>query len=385
MKVLIVRTYPNIIDPNQYNVQEIGLAKALVRAGHICDVVLYNGKNQDVVEEMPVICKKDVLSIKVYRLHGYQILKNGIFPSLKKIVSGYDVIQVHEYDQISSWRYYAWSKKPVVIYHGPYFHPFNQGYNLKCKIFDAVFLGIKHNKKVVCMTKSHAAAEFLKKKHFKNVIPIGVGVNPETFNNIEREDYDINVPKDKFNLLYVGKIEERRNPHFLVEVMNAMCRRYDDINCIVIGNGNKEDVDCFCRETDLLMKQGKLQYYSSASQSQLAEVYKKSQLMIFPTHYDIFGMVLLEALYFDLPVISTHNGGADMLLRHNENSFVMEDMDLRKWCDVIQNLHDNYAEYGRIKSSIEKMDKNLLFWDGLVPRFIQGYEMAYSMGVNYEK
>ena len=107
--------------------------------------------------------------------------------------------------------------------------------------------------------------------------------------------------------------------------------------------------------------------------------------MIFPTHYDIFGMVLLEALYFDLPVISTHNGGADMLLRHNENSFVMEDMDLRKWCDVIQNLHDNYAEYGRIKSSIEKMDKNLLFWDGLVPRFIQGYEMACSMGVNYEK
>ncbi len=49
MKILIIRTFPNIIDPATYNIQEIGLAKALVRKGHECGIVLYYGKNKDKV------------------------------------------------------------------------------------------------------------------------------------------------------------------------------------------------------------------------------------------------------------------------------------------------------------------------------------------------
>ena len=47
MKILIVRTFPDFLDPGKYNVQEIGLAKALTRAGHEVGIVLYNGKNKD--------------------------------------------------------------------------------------------------------------------------------------------------------------------------------------------------------------------------------------------------------------------------------------------------------------------------------------------------
>lgn len=380
MKILIVRTYPNIINPSQYNVQEIGLAKALVRAGHTCDVVLYNGKNRDVVEKIPVVCSNKELSVTVYRLHGWQILKNGILPSLKKLTSNYDVIQVHEYDQISSWRYYAWMHRPVVIYHGPYYHEFNKGYNLKCKIFDALFLTIKHNKNVVCMTKSHAAAEFLREKQFRTVIPVGVGLNPDSFDIVEQGEQRIDVPRDKFNLLYVGKIEERRNPQFLVNVMNTICKKIEDVNCIIIGNGERDDVEKFAELADDLIKQGRLQYYKKASQKQLAEVYKNVQLMVFPTHYDIFGMVLLEALYFGLPVISTHNGGADMLLHNNRNGLVMDGFDISEWVSAIQEMHDNQQSYSRIKCTLEQMDKSMLFWDGLVPDFVKGYTLACGEG-----
>lgn len=46
MKILIVRTFPNFLDTTQYNVQEIGLAKALIKAGHEVGIVLYNGKKR---------------------------------------------------------------------------------------------------------------------------------------------------------------------------------------------------------------------------------------------------------------------------------------------------------------------------------------------------
>ena len=47
MKILIIRTFPNKLNLNSYNVQEIGLAKALTVKGHCCDVILYGGREKD--------------------------------------------------------------------------------------------------------------------------------------------------------------------------------------------------------------------------------------------------------------------------------------------------------------------------------------------------
>ena len=44
MKILILRTTPNEVSLNTYNLQEIGLAKSLIRKGHICDVAYYTKK-----------------------------------------------------------------------------------------------------------------------------------------------------------------------------------------------------------------------------------------------------------------------------------------------------------------------------------------------------
>ena len=340
MKILIVRTFPNIINPDQYNVQEIGLAKALTKAGHTCGIVLYYGKYQDTTETIKVSCANGEREITVYRLHGYNILKNGFFPSLKKIAKEYDVIQVHEYDQITSWFYYAWSKQPVVIYHGPYYHSFNKGYNLKCKIFDCTFLKLRHNKKTVCLTKSHAAEQFLRERGFQNVAAVGVGLDPDNFNCEDHaEEQEIHIPKDKFNLLYVGKIEERRNPYFLLEVMEKICSHQKNINCIIIGNGEEEYTKAFLQKAEPLTASGKLQYYPMAQQSQLREIYQKVQLMLFPTHYDIYGMVLLDALYFGLPVVSSPNGGADMLLCDNKNGWILQAGNVDEWCQLIEEIY----------------------------------------------
>ena len=57
MKILIVRNYPNYMAVGKnatYNIQELGLASALVRAGHICDIVFWTDKEEEIIEyEVP--------------------------------------------------------------------------------------------------------------------------------------------------------------------------------------------------------------------------------------------------------------------------------------------------------------------------------------------
>jgi len=380
MKILIVRTFPSTLNFKQYNVQEIGLAKALVRKGYECGIVFYNGKNKDETEYVPVECEGETRNITVYKLHGYNILKNGFFPSLRKITKEYDVIQVHEYDQISSWLYYAWSKKPVVIYHGPYYDEFNKGYNLKCKIFDNVFLRIKQNKEVLCMTKSELAAEFLRSKGFTNVRTVGVGLDVENFAQSDELVEEIPIDINKKNVIYVGKIEERRNPHFLLQVMDELCKRNEDVNCIIVGDGEPDYVSSFLKEADPMLQSGRLQYYKKASQQQLARLYQKADLMLFPSRYEIFGMVLLEAVYFGLPVITTKNGGSDNVEENGERGNVLIGHDLEEWFASAE----RFLKQDKQQYDFEPKRNQEVSWDMIADKFIKCYESSKEKTIHEE-
>ena len=372
VKILIIRTFPSILDPEGYNIQEVGLAKALVRAGQRCDVVLYNAHNGNDKKTLRVPDSDEGI-VNVYMRQGIGILKNGFFPGLSKLVKDYDIIQVNEYDQITSWFYYAFKKdRPVVIYHGPYYDDFNKGYNFKCRIFDNTFLKLKNKKDVICFTKSQPAAEFLSKKGFKKTYPIGVGLDTDNFFSNKKSD-ELHISKfdsEKWNLLYVGKIEPRRNPYMLLDICERLTDVYKDVHMTIIGNGEQAYLEEWKSKADKLISKGVLTYFPGMSQSKLQDVYKKADLMVFPSNYDIFGMVLLEAMYFDLPVVSSFNGGADMLITDGVDGFTIKEYDTKIWTDKIAKLHDDKETYNMIRSNLRQKDHSVYTWDGIAKRYL---------------
>ena len=70
-------------------------------------------------------------------------------------------------------------------------------------------------------------------------------------------------------------------------------------------------------------------------------------------------MVLLEAMYFDVPILSSLNGGSSYLLS-DEN--IATDFDVSLWVSKIKNM-DNNTNY----------NKNNLCWNTLVDAFINEY------------
>ena len=79
------------------------------------------------------------------------------------------------------------------------------------------------------------------------------------------------------------------------------------------------------------VEKGRIRYIPKASQKELALIYRNSDIFVFTSNYEIFGMVLLEALYFGLPVISSANGGASVLIREGENGFMMQGFHVPDW------------------------------------------------------
>ena len=378
MKVLIVRTFPDVLNLNTYNVQEIGLAKALTCKGVTCGVVLYAGKSRDREERYEVEREGKSHSFRIYWLRGWGLFKNGFMPSVYRIMKEYDVLQVHEYDQIFSWMLYSRLKLPTVIYHGPYFHEYARGYNLKCRIFDALFLRCRRYEHVVALTKSEPAADFLREKGFKNVRAVGVGVDREQFLPKRGEIISCRLKADasRFRLLYVGKIEERRNVYFLVELFESLRKKKENIQLVLVGSGEKEYLNAFLEKIRPWTDSGDILYYEKASQKELALIYQRSDMFVFASNYEIFGMVLLESMFFGLPVISSMNGGASVLIRNGINGYIMEHFNVQEWEEKILALAGNKEQCVRMgKNAHETIEKHFL-WESLADQFLDAYEEA---------
>lgn len=376
MKILIIRTFPDKLNLDSYNVQEVGLAKALVKKGHICDVVLYNGKEKDYIQSYSFICEDKEYEFKIYWLSGFGILKNGFMPSVKRIIPKYDVIQVHEYEQVLSWELYTRQKKPTVIYHGPYYDRFAKGYNLKCKVFDKVFLPLREYENVVTISKSILAADFLKTKGFKNVTTVGVGINIENFGNNNLILNNRQFIQNNKKILYIGKLEERRNLFFMVDVFRKIQKKIPQIQFVIIGNGEREYKRKFLESIKDEINQEKIIYHERASQSELVKYYIESAFFMLASQYEIFGMVLLEAMYFGVPVISSINGGSSTIIKHGLNGFIMETFDAQQWanCMVWAMENDEFLEI--IKKNAKKTVEENYTWDELATRFLSLYEKA---------
>ncbi len=213
---------------NTYNIQEVGLAKALVRKGHDCDIVFWTDKDEETVT-LPVENGKE---IRVFYRKGKTALKNTVYSGCDELFADYDILQPCEYNQIQSWLLAKKYPDKTVIYHGPYYSPFNKRYNLMCRVFDALFLKsyIKRNTKFI--VKSELAKDFLTQKGISsdNIAVAGVGIDVQMLSNNDAECTEplyTQMREDTQNtkLLYIGRFEERRNLFFILDTVKAVHER----------------------------------------------------------------------------------------------------------------------------------------------------------------
>ncbi len=377
MNILILKTYAEYVDVlnSTYNLQELGLAKAFNKKGHKCDIVYFGGKRSKQIK----IKYDNNNDFTVFYIKAINFLKNGIYSKeLLELIKEYDIVHSGEYDQLQSWILAKKIPEKLVIYNGNYYSDFNKKYNIKCKVFDTFFLPRYKKYNIEFDTKSNLSKEFLKSRGLKNVTSIGVGIDLEQLQAKKMIDSDlsikINQEKEKGIkiITYIGKIEKRRNIEFLVDVFNSICKVRNDIKLLIIGKGN--DIykkRCFDKFENL---KEKVIYKESISQGLLPKIYNLSDIFLLPTRYEIFGMVLLEAMYFGAPVITTFNGGSNMLIENNKSGIVLKDFNVEIWKKEIFNLlNNNKFHYNIVYNAKKKIEKEYT-WDVLTDKFLKVFK-----------
>ncbi len=383
MKILLVRSSSGYVDVRNahYNIQETGLARAFNRKGHQCDVVFWGGKKEEVIE----IEYDGGKTFKVFYLKAYDILKNGVYKGLKELSKNYDIVHCGGYDQINSWILAKSIPEKLVVYNGSYYSDFNTGYNKKCKVVDKLFLPRFKRKGIFFDTKSNLSADFLRQRGLTNVYPVGVGIDLERLKAKELLESPLSdkISSLKQNgkkiIMYVGRIEPRRNTLFLLDTFKAIYENDKSARLLIVGRGEKEYKDkCFEHAKEIGIEDAII-YEEYIDQKYLPLVYSSADVFLLPTIYEIFGMVMLEAMYFGVPVITTHNGGSDMLIENEKSGIIIDDFIAEEWKDkTVLLLNDESMNSTIIKNAKDKIE-NEFTWDALVDKFIEVYEKRLNL------
>lgn len=377
MKILIIRSYPSYMDieKNTYNIQEVGLAKALVRKGHICDIVFWTDKEEKNIK----IAVGDYGKVNVFYRHGKTALKNTVYTRCTELYAQYDILQTAEYNQMQSWLLAKQYPGKTIVYHGPYYSQFNKRYNLICSIFDLIFLKRYLRLGTHFITKSKMAQEFLENKGIEeaNIGTVGVGIDTQMLSNPQEvcaEPLFLTMSQDQnLKLLYIGRFERRRNIHFIFDIFSQVRKKKINATLYMIGTGDKDYIEDCWKYAESKNIKNHIVYQERMEQKYLAGIYSLADFFLLPTEYEIFGMVLLEAMYYRSVVLTTSNGGSSTLIDNGVNGFVFNLNDSREWADCIEKISKDKNAMTNICNLASQKIQDCFTWDSLAERFIEQY------------
>lgn len=147
------------------------------------------------------------------------------------------------------------------------------------------------------------------------------GVDLEKYRPENRDLYrsglraEYGIPHDAFVILFVGSGFERKGVGTLIRAAELLDR---PVTVLIAGRGNESRYKRLVRRQRVIF---------CGPQKQIERYYAAADLFVFPTIYEPFGNVHLEALASGLPVITTRNSGAAEIIRDGVQGFAVADPD----------------------------------------------------------
>lgn len=151
--------------------------------------------------------------------------------------------------------------------------------------------------------------------------------------------FNRNVRNGKFIILYVGRIEYLKGIYYLLEAFQQLNLEKSEL--WLVGPISK-DVNWMLEKY-----KGNYKYLGVKNRTELEVIYKEASIFVFPTLMDAFGLVILEAMYHGLPVITTESSGGPDIIKNGKNGFIVPSRNIEELKVKIRSLFMDKELYNK--------------------------------------
>lgn len=172
---------------------------------------------------------------------------------------------------------------------------------------------------------------------------------------------------EPFRILTIGRLIEKKGIKYGIMSIGELVKDYPKIQYLIVGSGQLQN------ELKLLVSQLSLQnnvkFLGNLDDGSLSDEFSKATIFILPCiraengDMDGIPVSLMEAMYLQIPVISTKVSGIPELIENNQEGFLVEPKDSKQLTHAIRtlledkSLREELGKYGR-KKIIDKFNIN---------------------------
>ena len=194
-----------------------------------------------------------------------------------------------------------------------------------------------------------------------NVVPNGV--NLTTFNNIER-DYEFRrkfaMDNEKI-IFFMGRLVYEKGVQHLISAMPKILNGYHDAKLVIAGKGGM--LDELKEQVYSMGISDKVCFAGYQSGKDVAKMYKAADISVFPSTYEPFGIVALEAMLAERPIVVSDIGGLNEIVQHRENGMKSYAGNPNSIADSILELLYDHQLYDNVVRKAKNKVRNEYNWN----------------------
>ncbi len=189
---------------------------------------------------------------------------------------------------------------------------------------------------------------------------------------------DTLLKKGGINLLYAGRISREKGLDFLLKIYEGIVASRQDVKLLIVGDGPylSELKNKYERLREVVFT-GRIEH------NELAGIYRKAHLFLFPSTTDTFGRVVVEAQACGLPVVVSDAGGPRELILDGKTGLVAKAGDRADWEEKIKimlhMLEHSPALYHKMKENAHRYVVENYRWETVLNTIIGGTTQFEAM------
>lgn len=194
------------------------------------------------------------------------------------------------------------------------------------------------------------------------VVPVYVNTNLPELNRIKRKD-------GVFIFLTVGRLVPIKNIALQIQAFKIVAKNNNRVKLWVVGSG-PEDGKLRKLATDLMP--GMVKFWGW--QEHVEPFYQQADAFLLTSDYEGWGMAVIEAARYGLPIIMTDTGCAREFIRDNENGLIVPLGDVQVLAGKMARLIDDESLTDVLGRNAQKSLATLLSQEETLVRYLASWQ-----------
>ncbi|NMB34672.1 MAG: glycosyltransferase family 4 protein [Firmicutes bacterium] len=237
--------------------------------------------------------------------------------------------------------------------------------------------------KVVCCSR-HMQAElqhvFQLPADKIEIIPNGIRPEAYAITASEPALEKIGFQPGEQMIFYVGRLVQEKGVQIVLEALPAISDRFPGTKFVVAGTGpHAENLKNRARELGLESRVHFLGYISDELRN---ELYNAAAVAVFPSLYEPFGIVALEAMATNTPVLVSAVGGLDEIVEHETDGLKAYPGDANSLAEQVCRLLGNKEWAEKLALKAYEKALNVYSWDKIAVQTADVYKEIISSAEN---